>query len=276
MRFFIAYLFLLLLFFGCKKSTNTKPFQPQFVVEGWIENGAHPVVKLTHNLPIDAVIDSAQLEEVVIRWAKIEVHTDDESEILTLVRDEDIFPHFIYKGTQIKGKTGKHYRLIITYAGNTITSETTVPDVPKIDSVWFSRVDGEQFQLNLGFKDEAATKDYYRFYAKPDSATLYSTTTPSGFSDERFSGRDVRFQLFRNRYSNVSKYENAYYYLGDTVNVRLSKMDSASFYYWQAIDQEISSIPFLSKGGLHSSNIQGLATGIWYGMASDRYTINAK
>lgn len=267
---------MLLLLYGCKKSTNTKPFQPQFVVEGWIENGDYPVVKLTHNLPIDAVIDSAQLEEVVIRWAKVEVQTDNASEVLTLVRDEEIFPHFIYKATQLKGEPGKRYRLLITYAGNTITAETTVPQAPQLDSAWFTRIDNKQFQLNISFKDDAATKDYYRFYAKPDSAALYSTTTPSGFSDESFSGRDVRFQLFRNRYSNVSKYENAYYYLGDTVNVKLSKMDSTSYVYWQAIDREISSIPFLSKGGLYSSNIKGQATGIWYGIASDRYIIHAK
>ena len=273
----ITFLFILLmLFFGCKKTVNTKPFQPRFVVEGWIENGDYPVVKLTHNLPVDAVIDSAQLEEVVIRWAKIEVHTDDESEILTLVRDDDIFPHYIYKGTQIKGKGGKHYRLVITYAGNIITAETTVPEVPSIDSVWFTGIADDEFQLNITFKDNGDTKDYYRFFSKQDSAKLFSTTTPGGFSDQSFNGKRVSFQLFRNRYSNVSKYANAYYFRGDTVNVKLSKMDSASFAYWQTIDREISSIPFLSKGTLNSSNISEPATGIWYGLASNVYTSSIK
>lgn len=276
MRIVLLYLLVAVMLWGCKKSTNTKPFEPKFVVEGWIENGDYPVVILTHNLPIDAVIDSAQIEEVVIRWAKVEVQTDDESEILTLVRDDEIFPHYIYKGAQLKGKTGKRYKLIITYAGNTITAETSVPNTPVIDSIGFMSVDNNKYQLTLSFTDDAATADFYRFYAKLDTETLFNSTNPGGFSDRSFNGRSVSFQLYRNRYSNVSPYQNAYYNKDNRVNVKLSKMDSTSFAYWESVDREISRIPFLSKTGIAGSNIMGPATGIWYGVSSHVATGIAK
>lgn len=276
MKIVLLYLLIAVMFLSCKKTTNTKQFEPQFVVEGWIENGQYPVVIVTHNLPIDAVIDSAQAEEIIIRWAKVEVQTDDESEILTLMRDDNIFPKYIYKGTQLKGKTGKRYKLTITYAGNIITAETTVPSTPLIDSIKFTNVYENKYQLSISFTDDATTTDYYRFYAKLDSVISFSSTNPGGFSDRLFNGGSVSFQLFRNRYSNISRYTDAYFKRGDTVNVKLSKMDSTSFAYWESVGREISRVPFLSKTGVTGANIQGPATGIWYGVASNLRTGIAK
>lgn len=276
MRIILFYLLTAGMFLSCKKTTNTKQFDPKFVVEGWIENGQYPVVIVTHNLPIDAVIDSAQAEEIIIRWAKVEVQTDDESEILTLMRDDNIFPKYIYKGTQLKGKAGKRYKLTITYAGNIITAETTVPAAPLIDSIGFIKVDEKKYQLSISFTDDVTTTDYYRFYAKLDSVISFSSTNPGGFSDRLFNGRSVSFQLFRNRYSNISRYTSAYFKRDDTVNVKLSKMDSTGFAYWESIDREISRVPFLSKTGVTGANIQGPATGIWYGVASNLRTGIAK
>ena len=257
---------------ACNKAVNTKTFAPKFVVEGWIENDDFPVVKLTHNLPVDALLDSAQLEEIVIRWAKVEVQTDDASEILTLVRDKNIFPYYIYKGTQLRGKTGKKYKLIVTYAENVLTAETSIPGKPLIDNVNFYKVDDSSYQVNLSFTDNAGSKDYYRFYTKPDSSALYSPTTPGGFSDALFNGRSVSFQLFRNRYSNISPYTGAYFHYGDKVNVKLTNMDSISFTCWEAISRETARIPFLNSGGDIPSNIRGAALGIWYGAASSVHT----
>lgn len=268
----LFFLMLALWLTACQKTANTKPFEPKFVVEGWVEDGQFPVVKLTHNLPVDAVLDSAQIEEIVIRWAKVEVQTDGESEILTLEKDDDIFPFYIYKGTALKGKAGKKYKLIVTYADNILTAETTIPSRPLIDKVNFYKVEDSAYQLNISFVDNANTQNFYRFYTKLDSVDLYSPTNPGGFSDEHFNGKAVSFQLFRNRYSNISGYSGSYFRPGDIVNVKLSAMDSIAFMYWETISRETSRIPFLSNGASIQSNIKGPALGIWYGINSDMRT----
>src|SRR5688572_17462321 len=88
---------ILFVLISCKKeSTHTLgEYKPKFVVEGWIEQDDYPFVILTHNLPFFTSVDSAQLSEVVIRWAKVTVSDGQTTEVLTAKRDTNYFPPFI-------------------------------------------------------------------------------------------------------------------------------------------------------------------------------------
>src|SRR5690606_24305899 len=123
---------------SCKKEDERdfSSYQPNFVVEGWIEEGGYPHVILTHNLPFFTKVDSAQLSEIVIRWAKVSVSDGTDTEILTSRKDDRYFPPFLYRGSQLKGEVGKVYTLTVEYAGHVLSAQTSIPNPVNIDTLW--------------------------------------------------------------------------------------------------------------------------------------------
>src|SRR5690606_27531881 len=125
---YIFFAFILILFFSCiKPNENIREFEPKFVVEATIDAGNYPIVKITHNIPSRYIIDTAQLEELIVRWATVTVSTDGDEEILTLIRDNDNFPFYYYVGTRLEGIPGKQYRLHVQYSDINLYSTTKIP-----------------------------------------------------------------------------------------------------------------------------------------------------
>ncbi len=172
----------LILFFsvyGCQKEDpkSLGGYSPKFVVEGWIEENDYPYVILSHNLPFFTAVDSAQLSEIVIRFAKVTVSDGENSEVLTARRDNNYFPPYIYRGSELKGQSGKTYTLKIEYAGNTLTSTTTIPPRAALDSIWFVAKgdNNEKAQLFVKFTDKVDARNFYKLYTKTNTEkTLYT------------------------------------------------------------------------------------------------------
>ena len=273
-----GYFFLLsllgMLSLGCSRGDigARAQYQPKFVVEGSISLGGFPTVALTHNLPVSIPIDSSRLEEIIIRWAKVEVFSEDDHEVLTLVKTANGFPFYHYVGRTLRGREGVDYHLRITYADELIEATTTIPAMPKIDKLSFSEAGDSVRLLQLSFTDPADSKDFYRFYGKLKGEPHYASFTPSGFSDELANGQPVSLRLFRNRTSNISPDVDMYYKIGDTVQIRLVTMPEDAFVFWKQVNGLTGQLPSLGSPVRIEGNVSGPALGIWYGEAYDEAT----
>lgn len=275
--YFYLFALLIALLTSCSPEdipTNAQ-YRPKFVVEGSISLGGFPKVALTHNLPVAVPIDSTQLEEIIIRWAKVEVFSEDEHEVLTLVKKEDGFPFYHYVGRRLRGREGQTYHLRISYDSNTMEASTTIPVKPTIDELTFNSIDDSTRLVQLSFTDREAMGDFYRFYGKSKGDAHFASFTPGGMTDAQANGQSVTFQLYRNRASNIAPDTEMYYKVGDTVQVRLVSMPEDAFSFWKHIDALTAQLPSLEARTPIQGNIDGPALGIWHGEAYDEKTIIA-
>lgn len=277
----ILYLLFILFIFGCKKEDTytTRDYAPKFVVEGWIENGQYPHVILTHNLPFFTSVDSAQLSEIIIRYAKVSVSDGTQTEVLTGKKDSDYFPSFIYKGSELKGEVGKTYTLTIEYAGFVLTSETLIPKPTPLANIWFvsKGTDVENQQLNIKFNDEGAEKNYYKLYTKLNSDKRFIPTLLSNQDDKTFNGKELTLQVNRGPVNNLTIRNEPYFKQGDTVFVKFSSMPKEGFDFWSTFQDEVlnSSNPLIGSTGKIKSNIKGQGIGIWCGYSASIYRVIA-
>ena len=88
-------LFMSLLAAGCSY-LNEKEYEPEIVVEGWIEDGGFPVVIVTSTVQVtDQYKSWTDLQENIIRWAKVSVSDGEEEVVLTGKMNNDCFPPYI-------------------------------------------------------------------------------------------------------------------------------------------------------------------------------------
>ncbi|WP_442794214.1 DUF4249 domain-containing protein [Pelobium manganitolerans] len=266
--------------FACaKEEGKMKYYKPKFVVEGWIEEGAFPYVMLSHNLPFFTAVDSAQLAEVVIRWAKVSVSDGENTEILSATKDSRYFPPYGYKGSELKGVAGKTYTLKIEYAGNVLTAETRIEEKPALDSIWFSpKENGTKQQLNVRFKDNPEAVNYYRLFTRQGDDQIFYPTLLSVQSDKNFNGKNYSVQVNRGPKNNLKITNEPFFNTGDTVFVKFASIPESAFKFWSSFNDEVigASNPLVGSTGKINHNIQGPAIGIWTGYNSTVYRVIAK
>lgn len=271
----ISYILILFVFLtSCKTEENElKDYKPQFVVEGWIEEGEYPYVILTHNLPFFTKLDSAQLSEVVIRWAKVTVSDGTETEILTSRKDSRYFIPYLYRGSKIKGEIGKTYTLTIEYAGHTLSSTTYIPNPVPIDSIWFTDKGERKKQLNIIFSDPKNEKNYYRIYTRTEQDKIFYPTLLSVQDDKYFNGKSLTLNINRGPKNNLTIKHEPYFMTGDTVYIKLTTIPKESYDFWSSFNDEVinSSNPLIGSVGEINHNIQGQGIGIWSGYAPKIY-----
>ena len=265
------------LLLSCKKEENTgKKYEPKFAVEGWIENEGYPHVILTRNVPFFSDLDSAQLANVVLRWAKVTVSDGETSEILTSRKDDNYFPSYIYKGSKIKGEIGKTYTLTIEYLDTLLTSTTMIPKPVPLDSIWFEGKNDTLAQLNIRFQDPP-DKNYYKIYTKTSLDKRYIPTLLSNHDDKFFNGKKYTLQINKGAENNLSTKKEPYFKINEEVLVKISTIPKNGFDFWNSFQNEIlnSSNPLIGSTGEIMSNIQGPALGVWCGYGSSIYKVKA-
>jgi hypothetical protein len=263
---------LLLLLVSCKK--DVEKYQPKFIVEGSIEQDGYAFVTLTHNLPFYAPIDSAQLDKVVIRYAKVTVSNGAETEVLTGYYDKNTFPYFYYKGSSLRGEAGKKYHLEISYAGLNFSADTEIPNPVSLDSLWFEPKPENKAQLCLKFTDNPNQKNYYKLYTKGIGQVNYIRTLLSNQDDKYFNGKQITLQVNRGAANNTTNKWDPYFNLGDSVSVKFATIPKVGFDFWSAHQNEIvnASNPLMSSTTALPGNIVGQATGIWCGYGTVYYS----
>ena len=259
-------------------------YNPEIVIDGWIEVGKGATVVLTQSVMVHPEDNESEirLQDIPIRWAKVTVSDGEREEILVGRMDEDIFPPYKYTGTAIKGEAGKKYSVKVEYSGRTVTAETTIPHAVKIDD--FKVLKSEDcdtlYRIDVSFRDDKSEKNWYKLLTSisEKEAGTYDGRYYSAFmgtvSDEILDSEESTITVNRPfRHIRTEDY-SPYFHKGETVSVMLAQIDEASFDFWSDYENEISNgknILFPSSSNLRS-NVSG-GRGIWCGYNSDTVEI---
>lgn len=254
-------------FSACIKEAAQKEFDPKFVVEGVIENGAVPVVKVMHNIPTNFVIDEEQLEALIVRWATVKVSGGGEEEILTLTRNDKVFPYLFYVGNSLKGKAGQKYKLEVKYNNDVLVSETEIPLYkPAIEGA-YEWLDPEKAQPVVNV-DNANPEANYLLFTKLNTQHDFYATTPRGIKAIDQAGKQFTVSMMRTRSILDSMNSSRYYAKGDEIAIKVSNVSATSYTLWSAVSQQGLQLSFLNYSSDFTGNIEGNGVGIWYGANS--------
>lgn len=289
-RFF--YLFSVIIFgIGCEKTINISPNaqSTKLVVDGQIEVGQPPIVLLSTSLSFFSNIDTATLYASFIKDAKVTVSDG----VLThQLRFYDVRTsnneRFLYYSndianptTAIIGAEGKNYQLKIEWNGTTYTSNTSIPPLAKkIDSLSWKKVPNrpatDSFVVLLAtITDPPGLGNYIRYFTKVNSKPFYAGYN-SVFDDAIIDGKTYTVSLDRGVDKNqVLERDNyGFFKRGDTITVKFSNIDKASFDFWQTweFSYQSNGNPF-SSPGVVIGNINNGALGAFCGYSSQFITI---
>jgi len=268
-------------------SLNQEEYHQKIVVDGWIEPDEFASVYLTFSSPFLSQYDSASVVKSFLNHAKVTVYSSTgEVEILTLFKKREFFPPFIYKTTELVGKTGESYQLKIEYGGKILTASTTIPQPPQIQSISFLKRSEYKGTLLVNYiaKDQNSPDHFFQTAQKRNQFKLYPTYTPiqhSNFSE----GKIIENELFRGRENNISDIRirttvdddsigARFFWIKDTVLVSVSSIDHQSFEVLNSIFFTLSNYdnPFaVSNPAI--TNIEG-GIGRWTGLGTSKVIFN--
>ena len=256
-------------------------YQPKLVIDGWIEQGQFAEVTLTNSASYFSDIDSVALREVLVSTAKVSVSDGETTEVLTLFRNDDQFPPFFYRGTDLKGEVGKTYNLLVETQGERFEAITSIPPPPTFDSLWFE-FDNEKDSLGAlwaTFTDEPAVENYYRVFTRQENKdNEFIPMYLSAIGDKFFDGKSFSFNILKGT-EGLSDISNDFYFTrGDTLRIRFCSIDQAHFDFWRTLEREVFSVgnPFSASGNEILSNTSEGALGIWGGYGASYYQIIVK
>ena len=279
----LGFTYCVMLFLSCTKEIQIEypKTEKQLVVEGYIEQGKYPIVFLTKSSPYFEKIDSANIEELIVLFAKVTVSCDGIEDVLTLRYNANYFPAYYYEGTSFTGEIGKSYTIKIELSGKTYTSTTKIVEPVPIDSYTIIKLKDNHVQkfIDVHFTDPSLRPNFYRMYVKRigKDSTFYPSYL-STFSDFGFDGKPFTYEVVPSFSPIISTKKDSYFIDGDSVILKFCSMEEKQYNYWKKIEGQIAlaSNPFGISSSDPPSTITGGALGIWAGLSSKYYTIKIK
>ena len=278
----LLYLFILIGLTACAYPIDLEqePYEAKVVVDGYIESGGYANIFLTWSSPFLTSYDSVSIQRSFITTASIILSSSTgETEPLTLFRDNNLFPPFVYKSTSMTGKTGETYTITIRYKGKIITATTSIPESPSAGILSMRTLSDTAGQLNLNVFPWTSNESYLfvqvkSFYANEN----YHTSLSPVFKlkpnpDEGIHtipihrvGESNLHQLdtAKTYYSNWPRY---LYALNDIIAVKYGAIDFDAYQTLKSIfaDQAMQTNPFAINSVGIRSNING-GLGRWTGI----------
>ncbi len=310
--YFLATLFISL---SCTKEVqiDIPGYQKQLAVDGFIETDLPPFVVLTTSKDIYSPTDLNAYLNSFISGAVVTVSdgttTLQLSEICTDnlppgtediaagffgIPKEELKNYHICAYTSfnpsIFGKVGKTYSLTIQYDGQEYSAVTSILQPTKLDKVFWK---AEKASPEWGFSwatlsDPGNQYDAYRWEVKrtnldedgqPRDSDFTKTYNPY-FDDQFINGLTFDFA-----YENPMSYRDGknpeefrgYYQIGDTVVIKLSKMNREAFNFLNKKYTQLrtGANPFATPTNI-PSNIKGGALGLWVGYSPSFDTLICK
>ena len=256
-------LFILILIF-CASCNGVRLPQssPQLVVEAWVEDGGRPMVIVTTAVPVsDEYSELSQLQDHIVRWAKVTISDGDQETVLSGRVDRNQYPPYAYTKDTYQIQAGKEYSITVTYANRTATSSIRVPHQKPLDFIKVESVSGKQdaYRLIAGITDQTERTDRYKFFvrrAKRDSA--YMSSFLGYVSEDSFNDSHVEVPVY-NAMSLLSDGFEQYFSADDYVYVKFCVLDDVTWQYWSDYEEltMLSRNPFFPVTSKIRSNISG-------------------
>lgn len=258
---------------GCEWSELPEA-EEVLVVEGWIDSGDFPIVMLTTSASVSRELQGVeQLEQHLIRWAKVTVSDGEQTVVLTGKEDKRYYPPYIYTTNQMRGVPGKTYRLEVSYKEYDAVAETKVPSPLPIDSFRVECCVGDDnlCQLIACFSDPVAEKNYYKFFSCLWGKDKVPLSAFLGVVDDVVTGTSAEVVVYQPQRIFEKDYV-PYFQLSDSVVVKFCQLDSVSHKFWceyENMNSFSGNLLFPATSSL-CSNIKG-GTGYWFGYGSTTY-----
>lgn len=273
---------------GCEKKIDFKLHdQPdKLVVEGIIENDQPPVVILSKSVGYFSKISADILNNSFVHGAEVFVSngtlTHKLKEYSRSLGNVSLYYYSIDSSnlsTAFVGQLNHQYSLRIVSEGKEYTATTTIPGLnKKIDSVWWKKPpvtsDSTKVIVMIRATDPPGFGDYIRYYTKTNREPFYPPMN-STFDDYFIDGTTYELQVDKGVDRNLSvDFDKNFFRRGDTVGLKLSSIDKATYDFWRTMEFSYSSVgdPFSSPTKV-LGNIKGDALGYFGGYASQYRTI---
>ncbi len=276
-----------LLIVACTKEIEVEQpvYEPEIVVDGWIENNNFAHVILTHSSPFIQEYDSMSIRNTFLNYAKVTLSdSKGNTEILTLTRKDEFFPPFVYKSIEMKGEVGVQYHLLIEADGKIVKSTTSIPDLPVINKILPVYLSDTTMQIDVQIENRYAEPEFYFAEIKvkgidrnfhPSSFPLYkSNGESSDLSEYRIYRSDQPDPLGLYEKDSLRIIPEFEFYHTDTVFLKFSAIDLEA--YNLLIDINLDNLnsgnPFSFINKKTNTNIIG-GIGRWTGKATNNYII---
>lgn len=275
---------------ACEKTISFTPdnAEPLLVVEATIENGEAPLVILTTSLNYFSKITPELLAGSFVRNAEVSItngvktHKLKEYEVPVAV-GLSVFYYSIDSSslnTSFVGEFATDYTLSINANGKSYQANTRLPALAKkIDSLWWKNApnpeDSAKAIVMVKTTDPPGLGDYIRYFTQVNNGGFFPGLN-SVFDDQIIDGKTYSIQVDRgvDRNTEFDFDEYGFYDKGDTVTLKLTNIDKATFDFWRTMEYSYSSIgnPFSSPTKV-LGNISGGALGYFGGYSADYKTI---
>lgn len=255
-------------------------YQKKIVVDGWIEAGGMAHVLLTLSSPFLTEYDSASIRKSFLNYAKITVTcSDGKSEVLTLFRENQLFPPFVYRTVEMKGEVGKRYDLTVEVFGRAVTAATTIPEPPSVQRITMDPQSDSSGIVKVVVKPdpERITRAFVQVKSVKVDVNFHPDYTPmvtlSASSEEQvipvWRSREKNFYLINTAQDKYSTWPKLQYSLSDTIMVKIGTVDEVSFDVLRSLfnDQSSKENPFAFSGSFIQTNITG-GIGRWTGIGT--------
>ena len=281
-------------------------YEEQIVIDGRIETGAPPIVLISKSQEVYAPTDVESVLNSFVNDALVTV-----SNGVTTVELDKLCSDNLPPGTEelaaeimgipadqlqnyticayttfdqsIWGEIGKTYDLSVTHDGETYTAQTQILEpTPLVNTFW--KPDGDL--TNHGYSwatlaDPPGVFDAYFWEANlignaagDTTETGFTPTYTPIFDDEFFDGLTFEFWYENPHSGDAPDSINWTYALGDTVVIKLSKIDRMvyEFYEKRTMQLQTAGNPFATPTNI-PNNLSNGALGIWAGFSPSYDTL---
>ncbi len=304
-RFYLnSLLFFSLLFIACEEEYNPSEqvYDKQIVIESYIEKseaGLPVYAIVSYSLPfyssfnVDVINKSFVKDADVSVWdgfSRVQLSqlclNDLQEPIRSrLIEDFGYSPDsfktdlciYIDIAGSIQIKEGANYELRVITNGDTIYSQTTIPDLIPIDSFWFTKPPGKNVndtfaQMYCIISDIPGQKDFYRYFSAGQNERLIANVT-SVTDDVFFDGQKFKFTLSEAIGQDEDFNDNSgLFRRGDSVQIKWCNIPASHFEFWNTLETSATRQgPFASYVRI-KGNING-GLGIFGGQNCKYYSI---
>lgn len=274
---------------GCERDIDIKLIEeePKIVVEAIIENGQPPLVFLSRSLGYFSQISPQKLAQSLVHEADVFVSNGSKThklkEYTTPLPGGYSFSFYSLDSsdltTAFAGELNTAYSLRILAGGKEYNASTTIPNLTKrIDSIWWKKAppqaDTADVTILVRATDPPGFGDYVRYFTKRNSEPFFAPAN-STFDDLFVDGTTYELPIERGTDRNIKTTdEDRFFKKGDTVTLKLSNVDKATFDFWRTMEFSYQSVgnPFSTPVKV-LSNISGNALGYFGGYASQYRTL---
>lgn len=271
---FLYYLFGLLIVGGCSEDFSDT-VKSQMIVEGWIESGGFPVVRVTRSVPITSdYVSLDSLEKHVLKWARVTISDGEKEVVLTGRYSNRYFPPYIFTTYDMEGVEGKTYTLKVQYGDMYAHSVTSIPKRVLLDSIAMIPAESKEegYYIKAYIADSLAQKDYYLFMVRTDMRKYeYYPAYLGLFDDTMITNKGIFVYRGRN---NLDRAYTTYFLPDEDIDLKLLHVDVQTFNFWRSFNvmTDFSKIPGLPSQLNLRGNVEG-ALGYWFGYGMSRYRL---